>query len=170
MVTIAEGLALLCLILFFILHFEAVKAFSSLASTHMGAEYVPHDAAGHRHPRKFGGSFPGVAVIAILLGSFGESEFHPGATGTYRVLRSLPQETRKLLVPTREKDPGYTGYKERLGELSPGLQQAGPLNSSTLNGNRRSRRTMEAPAPPIRPSSRAMGKQSVSPVRRKSNS
>ncbi len=35
-VTISEGLALACLVSFFVLHFEAVKAFSGRRSTKMG--------------------------------------------------------------------------------------------------------------------------------------
>ncbi|HEX8751028.1 MAG TPA: hypothetical protein VF732_07930, partial [Nitrospira sp.] len=37
LVTLAEGLALLCLILFLIVHLESVKAFSSRRSTRLGA-------------------------------------------------------------------------------------------------------------------------------------
>ena len=108
-VTIAEGLALLCLVLFFVLHFDAVKAFSSRRSTHMGANSLLMILL-----------VTGILVIVNFLASrhsirwdLSENQNFTLAPQTYRVLRSLPQDV-KITVFTREKDPGYTGYKERL--------------------------------------------------------
>jgi len=108
-VTIAEGLALLCLVLFFILHFDAVKAFSSRRSTHMGANSLLMILL-----------VTAILVIVNFLASrhsirwdLSENQNFTLAPQTYRVLRSLPQDV-KITVFTREKDPGYTGYKERL--------------------------------------------------------
>ncbi len=97
-VTIAEGLALLCLILFFVLHFDAVKAFSSRRSTHMGANSLLMILL-----------VSAILVIVNFLASrhsirwdLSENQNFTLAPQTYRVLRSLPQEVKN------------TGYKERL--------------------------------------------------------
>lgn len=108
-VTIAEGLALLCLILFFVLHFEAVKAFSGRRSTRMGLNSVLMVVL-----------FTAILVIVNFLASrhsvrwdLSENQNFTLAPQTYRVLRALPHEV-KITVFTREKDPGYQAYKERL--------------------------------------------------------
>ena len=109
LVTVAEGLALLCLVLFFVIHFKSFKAFSSRRSTRMGANSL----------------LMALFLISILTivnflaarhsvrWDLSENQNFSLAPQTYRVIRSLPREV-KITVFTREKDPGYQPYKERL--------------------------------------------------------
>ncbi|MBH0202325.1 MAG: GldG family protein [Nitrospira sp.] len=108
-VTIAEGLALVCLVLFFVFHFETVKAFSGRRSTRMGLNSFLMIVL-----------FTGILIIVNFLGSrhsirwdLSENQNFTLAPQTHRVLRSLPHEV-KITVFTREKDPGYQVFKERL--------------------------------------------------------
>ncbi len=108
-VTIAEGLALVCLVLFFVFHFEAVKAFSGRRSTRMGLNSFLMIVL-----------FTGILVIVNFLASrhsirwdLSENQNFTLAPQTHRVLRGLPHDV-KITVFTREKDPGYQVFKERL--------------------------------------------------------
>lgn len=108
-VTIAEGAGLLSLVLFFVLHFETVKAFSGRRSTKMGLNSVLMILL-----------FSGILIIVNFLASrhsvrwdLSENQNFTLAPQTYRVLRSLPRDV-KITVFTREKDPGYQAFKERL--------------------------------------------------------
>lgn len=108
-VTLAEGAALLSLVLFFVLHFETVKAFSGRRSTKMGLNSVLMVLL-----------FSGILVIVNFLASrhavrwdLSENQNFTLAPQTYRVLRTLPRDV-KITVFTREKDPGYQAFKERL--------------------------------------------------------
>jgi ABC-type uncharacterized transport system involved in gliding motility auxiliary subunit len=108
-VTIAEALALLCLIGFFVVHFETVKTVSSRRSTRMGFNSLLMVLM-----------FSAILVIVNFLASrhsvrwdLSENQNFTLAPQTYRVLRSLPRDV-KITVFTREKDPGYQAYKERL--------------------------------------------------------
>ena len=108
-VTIAEGLALVCLILFFVLHVETVKAFSGRRSTRMGVNSVLMVLL-----------FSAILVIVNFLASrhsvrwdFSENQNFTLAPQTYRALRALPRDV-KVTVFTREQDAGYQAYKERL--------------------------------------------------------
>jgi ABC-type uncharacterized transport system involved in gliding motility auxiliary subunit len=107
--TVAEGLALLCLILFFVLHFETVKSFSSRRSTRMGANSVLMVVL-----------FTAILAIVNFLTArhsirwdLSENQNFTLAPQTYRALRNLPRDV-KITVFTREKDPGFQAYKERL--------------------------------------------------------
>jgi len=109
LVTLAEGLALLCLILFFVVHVESVKAFSSRRSTRMGANSLLMVLF-----------FIAILTIVNFLAArhsvrwdLSENQNFSLAPQTYRVIRSLPREV-KITVFTREKDPGYQSYQERL--------------------------------------------------------
>jgi len=109
LVTLAEGLALLCLILFFIVHLESIKAFSSRRSTRLGANSLLMVLF-----------FIAILAIVNFLAArhsvrwdFSENQNFSLAPQTHRVIRSLPREV-KITVFTREKDPGYQSYKERL--------------------------------------------------------
>lgn len=109
LVTLAEGLALLCLILFFVAHFESFKVFSSRRSTRMGANSLLMVAL-----------LIGILTIVNFLAArhsirwdFSETQNFSLAPQTHRVIRSLPRDVR-ITVFTREKDPGYQSYKERL--------------------------------------------------------
>lgn len=108
-VTVAEGLALLCLIAFFVLHFETVKSFSTRRSTRMGANSI-----------LMVGLFSAILAIVNFLAArhsvrwdLSENQNFTLAPQTYRVLRTLPRDV-KITVFTREKDPGFQAYKERL--------------------------------------------------------
>ncbi|MBK8275786.1 MAG: GldG family protein [Nitrospira sp.] len=108
-VTISEGLALACLVSFFVLHFEAVKAFSGRRSTKMGLNSVLLIVL-----------FTSILVILNFLAArhsirwdLSENQNFTLAPQTYRVLRTLPRDV-KITVFTREKDPGYQAFKERL--------------------------------------------------------
>lgn len=108
-VTIAEALALICLIAFFVVHFETIKTFSSRRSTRMGFNSILMVLL-----------FSAILVIVNFLASrhsvrwdLSENQNFTLAPQTYRVLRSLPRDV-KITVFTREKDPGYQAYKERL--------------------------------------------------------
>jgi len=109
LMTAAEGLALASLILFFMFHFETFKAFSARRSTKMGANSLLM-------------AFLFVAILTIVnfLASrhsirwdLSENQNFSLAPQTHRVLRGLPREV-KITVFTREKDPGYQSYRERL--------------------------------------------------------
>jgi ABC-type uncharacterized transport system involved in gliding motility auxiliary subunit len=108
-VTGVEGVALLCLVLFFVAHGDTLKAISSRRSTRMGANSL--------------------LMVILLLGilailnflaarhsirwDLSENQNYSLAPQTHRVIRSLPRDV-KITVFTREKDPGYQTYKERL--------------------------------------------------------
>jgi ABC-type uncharacterized transport system involved in gliding motility auxiliary subunit len=108
-VTLAEGLALVCLAAFFVLHAETVKAFSGRRSTKMGLNSFLMIVL-----------VTSILVIINFLASrhsvrwdLSENQNFTLAPQTYRVLRTLPHDV-KITVFTREKDPGYQAYKERL--------------------------------------------------------
>ena len=109
LVTLMEGAALLCLLLFAIVHFSRLKAFSSRRSTRMGANSLLMILL-----------FVSILAIVNFLAArhsirwdLSENQNFSLSPQTYRVLRSLPREVL-VTVFTREKDPGYQSYKERL--------------------------------------------------------
>ena len=109
LVTLMEGSALLCLIAFFVIHFSSLKAFSSRRSTRMGANSLLMILL-----------FVSILAIVNFLAArhsirwdLSENQNFSLSPQTYRVLRSLPREVT-VTVFTREKDPGYQSYKERL--------------------------------------------------------
>lgn len=109
LVTLMEGAALLCLLLFAIVHFSQLKAFSSRRSTRMGANSLLMSLL-----------FVSILAIVNFLAArhsirwdLSENQNFSLAPQTYRVLRNLPREVL-VTVFTREKDPGYQSYKERL--------------------------------------------------------
>jgi ABC-type uncharacterized transport system involved in gliding motility auxiliary subunit len=108
-VTTAELLGLICLIAFVVLHFETVKAFSRRRSTQMGVNSVLMVLL-----------FSAILGIVNFLASrhsirwdLSENQNFTLAPQTHRVLRALPRDV-KITVFTREKDPGYHAFKERL--------------------------------------------------------
>lgn len=109
LVTLMEGAALLCLLLFAIVHFSRLKAFSTRRSTRMGANSLLIILL-----------FVGILAIVNFLAArhsirwdLSENQNFSLSPQTYRVLRNLPREVL-VTVFTREKDPGYQSYKERL--------------------------------------------------------
>lgn len=109
LVTLMEGSALLCLILFFVAHFSGLKAFSTRRSTRMGANSLLMILL-----------FVSILAVVNFLAArhsirwdLSENQNFSLAPQTHRVLRSLLREVT-ITVFTREKDPGYQSYKERL--------------------------------------------------------
>lgn len=109
LVTLIEGSALLCLLLFCVVHFSSLKAFSTRRSTRMGANSLLMILL-----------FISILAIVNFLAArhsirwdLSENQNFSLAPQTYRVLRNLPREVL-ITVFTREKDPGYQSYKERL--------------------------------------------------------
>ena len=107
--TLLEVSALLCLITFVVVHFSGLKAFSARRSTRMGANSILM-------------IFLFVAILMIvnflaarhsIRWDLSENQNFSLSPQTHRVLRSLPR-TVTVTVFTREKDPGYQPYKERL--------------------------------------------------------
>ena len=109
MVTALEGAALICLVLFFVVHIETLKAVSARRATRMGA-----------HSLLMVVLSVGILSIINFLAArhsvrwdLSENQNFSLAPQTHRVIRGLPREV-KITVFTREKDPGYQTYKERL--------------------------------------------------------
>ncbi|BCA56699.1 conserved membrane protein of unknown function [Nitrospira sp. KM1] len=109
LVTPVEGLALACFIATLALRFDSLKSFSSRRTTRMGANSLLMVVM-----------FIGIVSIINFLGArhslrwdLSENQNFSLAPQTHRVLRTLPREV-KITVFTREKDPGYQSYKERL--------------------------------------------------------
>jgi ABC-type uncharacterized transport system involved in gliding motility auxiliary subunit len=109
LVTLMEGSALFCLILFVVVHFISLKTFSARRSTRMGANSLLMILL-----------FVGILAIVNFLAAshsirwdLSENQNFSLAPQTHRVLRSLSREVL-ITVFTREKDPGYQAYKERL--------------------------------------------------------
>jgi ABC-type uncharacterized transport system involved in gliding motility auxiliary subunit len=108
-VTLLEVSALLCLIIFVVVHFSGLKTFSTRRSTRVGANSLLMILL-----------FVGILVIVNFLAArhsirwdLSENQNFSLAPQTHRVLRGLPREVT-ITVFTREKDPGYQSYKERL--------------------------------------------------------
>ncbi len=109
LVSVVEALGLLCLIVFFVVHFETFKAFSSKRSTRMGANSILMILL-----------FVSILAIVNFLAArhsvrwdLSENQNFSLAPQTHRIIRGLPRDV-KITVFTREKDPGYQSYKERL--------------------------------------------------------
>lgn len=109
LVALLEGSGLLCLVISFVVHFSGLKAFSSRRSTRIGANSLLMILL-----------FLGILAVVNFLAArhsvrwdLSENQNFSLAPQTYRVLRNLPREVT-VTVFTREKDPGYQSYKERL--------------------------------------------------------
>ena len=109
LVALLEGASLLCLSIFFVVHFSGLKAFSSRRSTRIGANSLLMIVL-----------FIGILGIVNFLAArhsirwdLSENQNFSLDPQTHRVLRNLPREVR-ITVFTREKDAGYQSYKERL--------------------------------------------------------
>ncbi len=109
LVTACEVLALACLVWSFVANFESLKAFSARRSTRIGANSILMVLL-----------FVGILVIVNFLAArhsvrwdLSENQNFTLAPETHRVLRRLARDV-SITVFTREKDPGYQAYKERL--------------------------------------------------------
>jgi ABC-type uncharacterized transport system involved in gliding motility auxiliary subunit len=109
LVSLCEGLALICLIAFFVLHFETVKAFSTRRSTRMGANSILMVAL-----------FAGILVIVNVLAArhakqwdFSETQRFTLSPQTHRVLRGLTREV-KITVFSQERSTAFNTYRDLL--------------------------------------------------------
>lgn len=109
LVSLCEGLALICLIAFFVLHFETVKAFSARRSTRMGTNSLLMAAL-----------FAAILVIVNLLAArhtvqwdFSETKRFTLSPQTHRVLRGLQREV-KVTVFSQERSAAFTAYRDLL--------------------------------------------------------
>jgi ABC-type uncharacterized transport system involved in gliding motility auxiliary subunit len=109
LVSLCEGLALICLIAFFVLHFETVKAFSARRSTRMGTNSMLMVAL-----------FAGILVIVNLLAArhatqwdFSETKRFTLSPQTHRVLRGLQREVT-VTVFSQERSASFTAYRDLL--------------------------------------------------------
>ena len=109
LVTLLEGLALICLMAFFVAHFETVKAFSTRRTTRLGANSI----------------LMVVLVIGILSiinflaarhsirWDLSETQHFTLAPQTYKVLRGLTQEV-KVTVFSPQTSQSFASYKDLL--------------------------------------------------------
>jgi ABC-type uncharacterized transport system involved in gliding motility auxiliary subunit len=109
LVTLCEGFALLCFTVLLGVEFQRLKVFSSRRSTRMGV-----------HSLLITALFAGILIIINFLSArhsvrwdFSENQTYTLSPETHRILRNLGKEVA-ITVFTREKDPGFQSYKERL--------------------------------------------------------
>ncbi len=107
--TLCEGLALVCLIIFFVIHFEALKAFSVRRSTRLGANSLLMVVL-----------FAGIVSIVNFLGArhsqrwdLSETQHFTLAPQTHRVLRGLTRDV-KITVFAQDRSQAFTTYRDLL--------------------------------------------------------
>ncbi len=115
LVTLCEGLALICLTGFFIIHFETVKAFSARRSTRFGLNSVLMVLL-----------FMGIIVILNFLAArhsqrwdLSEAQNFTLAPQTYEVLRGLSREV-KVTVFTQFGSQAFNTYRDLLDSYRQG--------------------------------------------------
>lgn len=108
-VTTLEVLALLCLVAFFVTHYETVKAFSTRRSTRLGLNSIVMVLL-----------FIGILAIVNFLAArhstrwdFSETGHFTLAPQTFQILRGLSQDV-KFTVFTQERSPLYSTYRDLL--------------------------------------------------------
>ena len=109
-VTAIEGAALICLILFFILHADTVKAVASRRSTRMGANSLFMVLLFHRHPLHFEFS---CGTGHSLRWDLSENQNFWLARRPTGQSNSAASRSENHRLHAREKD-SYQTYKERL--------------------------------------------------------
>ena len=109
LVTLCLGLALLCFMVLFVREFHRVRSFSARRAMRMGA-----------HSLLVVFLFLGILFILNFLATrhsirwdFSENQNYTLSPETHRVLRNLGKDV-SVTVFTRERDPGYQSYRERL--------------------------------------------------------
>lgn len=109
LVTLSEGLALVCLIAFFVWQFEALKTFSARRSTRLGFNSVLMVLL-----------FVGIVGIVNFLASrhaerwdLSETQHFTLAPQTHRVLRGLKREV-KVSVFSQERSQAFATYRDLL--------------------------------------------------------
>ena len=107
LVTLLEGLAVICLGIFFVRHFQALRAFSSRRSTRLGANSLLMAVF-----------LAGILVIVNVLAArhttrwdFSETQRFTLAPQTYSVLRGLTRPI-KVTVFVQERSQGQTSYRD----------------------------------------------------------
>ncbi len=109
LVTLCEGLALVCLVVFFVARFEALKAFSARRSTRLGANSILMVLL--------------VAAILVIVNflaarhtmrwDLSETQHFTLAPQTHKVLRGLTREV-KVTVFSQERSPSFNTYRDLL--------------------------------------------------------
>jgi ABC-type uncharacterized transport system involved in gliding motility auxiliary subunit len=109
LVTLLEGAGLVCLIVFFVLHFETVKAFSTRRSTKLGVNSILMVML-----------FAGIVVIVNFLAArhstrwdLSETQHFTLAPQTYQVLRGLKQDV-KVTVFAQDRSSSLNLYRDLL--------------------------------------------------------
>ncbi|MGH7232796.1 MAG: GldG family protein [Nitrospiraceae bacterium] len=109
LVTLLEGLALVCLIAFFVIHFETVKAFSTRRSTRLGLNSIMMVVL-----------FTAILVIVNFLAArhskrwdLSETQHFTLAPQTYQILRGLTQEV-KVTVFAQDRSQPFNLYRDLL--------------------------------------------------------
>lgn len=109
LVTLCEGLALVCLMVFFVVHFEALKTFSARRSTRMGANSLLMVVL-----------FAGILAIVNFLAArhsqrwdLSETQHFTLAPQTHRVLRSLTRDV-KITVFAQDRSQSFNTYRDLL--------------------------------------------------------
>lgn len=109
LVTLLEGLGLVCLIVFFVFHFETLKAFSLRRSTRLGANSMLMVAL-----------LVGILTIINFLAArhaqrwdWSETQRFSLAPQTYKVLRELNRGV-KVTVFSQERSPGFNAFRDLL--------------------------------------------------------
>lgn len=109
LVTLCEGLALVCLTMFFVAHFETFRAFSARRATRLGANSILMVVL-----------FVGILAIVNFLSSrhatrwdLSETQHFTLAPQTYQVLRGLSREV-KVTVFSQDRSPAFSAYRDLL--------------------------------------------------------
>ena len=109
LVSLLESAAVMCLIAFFVMHFETVKTFSGRRSTRLGINSILMVVL-----------FLGILVIINFLTvrhsvrwDFSEAQHFTLAPQTFQVLRNLKQDVR-FTIFTQERSPSYNTYRDLL--------------------------------------------------------
>src|SRR5918998_143406 len=109
LVTLLFGLALICLVAFFVVHFETVKAFSARRSTRLGANSILMIVL-----------FTAILTIINFLAArhskrwdLSETQHFTLAPQTYQILRGLKQDV-KVTVFAQDRSPSFNQYRDLL--------------------------------------------------------
>ena len=109
LVTLTEGLALVCLTFFFVSHFRSLQTFAARRSTRLGLNSVISVLL-----------FAGIVVIINVLAArhstrwdLSETQHFTLAPQTLRVLRGLERDV-KITVFTQAQSAGYSTYRDLL--------------------------------------------------------
>lgn len=109
LITLCEGLALACLMVFGVAHFQRLKTFSARRSTRLGFHSILTVVL-----------FVGILVIINFLSArhakrwdFSETQHFTLAPQTHRVLRGLNRDV-KITVFAQERGPAFATYRDLL--------------------------------------------------------